>query len=154
MLCLLKGKACPSRLRATWLADYGELLGLATFMHAAGISCSQRLGDLIAGLEPAAAVGRPAHLTRVHQALTSLPDGERRRLGVLADWTHGPHLLTCRQAEYTFGLVAAALGKDEPDGVPSPSLQAACDDRRQGLPSRTPKRRRKSPTALTATAPP
>jgi hypothetical protein len=27
--------------------------GLATFMHAAGISCSQRLGDLLAGLEPA-----------------------------------------------------------------------------------------------------
>ena len=28
------------------------MLGLATFMHAAGISCSQRLGDLVAGLEP------------------------------------------------------------------------------------------------------
>jgi hypothetical protein len=42
-----------SRLRATWLADCAELLGLATFMHAAGISCSQRLGDLVAGLEPA-----------------------------------------------------------------------------------------------------
>jgi integrase len=41
-----------SRLRATWLADCGKLLGLATFMHAAGISCSQRLGDLAAGLEP------------------------------------------------------------------------------------------------------
>jgi integrase len=41
-----------SRLRATWLRDCSELLGLATFMHAAGISCSQRLGDLIAGLEP------------------------------------------------------------------------------------------------------
>ncbi len=41
-----------SRLRATWLADCGEILGLATFMHAAGISCSQRLGDLVAGLEP------------------------------------------------------------------------------------------------------
>jgi integrase len=42
-----------SRLRATWLAEVAELLGLATFMRAAGISCSQRLGDLIAGLEPA-----------------------------------------------------------------------------------------------------
>ena len=42
-----------SRLRATWLADCGDLLGLATFMHAAGISCSQRLGDLAAGLAPA-----------------------------------------------------------------------------------------------------
>jgi integrase len=41
-----------SRLRATWLADCGQLLGLATFMAAAGISCSQRLGDLLAGLQP------------------------------------------------------------------------------------------------------
>jgi hypothetical protein len=55
-----------SRLRATWLADCAELLGLATFMHAAGITCSQRLGDLLAGLEPAArptrsgCSGRPA----------------------------------------------------------------------------------------------
>jgi len=42
-----------SRLRATWLAEVAELLGLATFMHAAGITCSQRLGDLLAGLAPA-----------------------------------------------------------------------------------------------------
>ena len=42
-----------SRLRATWLAGCAELPGLATFMAAAGISCSQRLGDLVAGLEPA-----------------------------------------------------------------------------------------------------
>ena len=41
------------RLRATWLRDCAEQLGLATFMHAAGITCSQRLGDLVAGLEPA-----------------------------------------------------------------------------------------------------
>jgi hypothetical protein len=42
-----------SRLRATWLAEVAELLGLATFLRAAGITCSQRLGDLAAGLEPA-----------------------------------------------------------------------------------------------------
>ena len=41
-----------SRLRATWLAEVARILGLATFMHAAGITCSQRLGDLIAGLQP------------------------------------------------------------------------------------------------------
>jgi integrase len=46
-----------SRLRATWLADCAQLLGLATFMAAAGISCSQRLGDLVAGLEPAGEAG-------------------------------------------------------------------------------------------------
>jgi len=42
-----------SRLRATWLRDCAERLGLATFMHAAGITCSQRLGDQIAALDPA-----------------------------------------------------------------------------------------------------
>jgi integrase len=42
-----------SRLRATWLAEVAELLGLATFRRAAGISCSQRLGGLAAGLDPA-----------------------------------------------------------------------------------------------------
>jgi hypothetical protein len=41
-----------SRLRATWLAEVAGQLGLATFMAAAGISCSQRLGDLVAGLAP------------------------------------------------------------------------------------------------------
>jgi len=45
-----------SRLRATWLRGCADLLGLATFMHAAGISCSQRLGDLVAGLDPASEV--------------------------------------------------------------------------------------------------
>jgi integrase len=42
-----------SRLRATWLTEVAGLLGLATFMHAAGITCSQRLGDLLAALDPA-----------------------------------------------------------------------------------------------------
>ena len=87
-----------------------------------------RVRTLLAGMCLAQADGRPAHLTRVHQALTSLPEHDQRRLGVLADWRHGPHLLTYRQTEYTFGLVAGALGKHEPDGLPSPALQAACDD--------------------------
>ena len=47
-----------------------------------------------------------------------LPEDDQRRLGVIADWKHGPHLLTYRQTECTFGLVADALGKDEPDGLP------------------------------------
>jgi integrase len=42
-----------SRLRATWLADVAQILGLPAFMHAAGITCSQRLGDIITTLEPA-----------------------------------------------------------------------------------------------------
>ncbi len=83
---------------------------------------------LLAGMCLAQADGRPAHLTRIRQALVSLPGDDQRRLGVIADWKHRPHQLTCRQTEYTFGLVAKALGKDEPDGLPSPELQAVCDD--------------------------
>ena len=174
------------RLRATWLADCAQLLGLATFMHAAGISCSQRLGDLVAGQErrrgrggqaargcpamiPLAAfeeiidasgaaarieamlpIGvrarqllvrtlllgmllvladhRPAHLTRVHQALTALSEDDQRRLGVITDWKNAPHQLTYRQTEYTFGLVADTLAGDEPGGLPSGRLQRICDD--------------------------
>jgi len=82
---------------------------------------------LLAGMCLAAADHRPAHLTRVHQALTSLPGDDQRRLGVTADWKNGPHLLTYRQTEYTFGLVADAAGKDEPDGLPSGPLQHICD---------------------------
>ena len=67
---------------------------------------------LLLGMMLALADGRPAHLTRVHQALAGLPEDDQRRLGVLADWANGPHLLTYRQAEYTFGLVTAVLGKE------------------------------------------
>jgi hypothetical protein len=83
---------------------------------------------LLAGMCLAHADHRPAHLTRVHQALTSLPEDDQRRLGVLADWKHGPHRLTYRQTERTFGLVNAVLGTDAPGGLPSPALQAICDD--------------------------
>ena len=33
---------------------------------------------------------RPAHLTRIRQALTSLPEDDQRRLGVIADWKTRP----------------------------------------------------------------
>ena len=41
-----------SRLRATWLAETAALIGLPVFLHAAGISCCQRLGDIVATLDP------------------------------------------------------------------------------------------------------
>jgi hypothetical protein len=34
------------RLRSTWLVACAQRIGLGAFMHAAGITCSQRLGDL------------------------------------------------------------------------------------------------------------
>jgi hypothetical protein len=83
---------------------------------------------LLAGMCLAQADHRAAHLTRVHQALVSLPEPDQRRLGVIADWKNGPHQLTYRQTEYTFGLVTGALTEDEPGGLPARALQAACDD--------------------------
>ena len=83
---------------------------------------------LLAGLCLTQADGRPAHLTRVHQALTALSEDDQGRLGVIADWKTGPHKLTYRQTERTFGLVAAALARDQPDGQPSQALQVICDD--------------------------
>lgn len=38
------------RLRATWLREVAGVIGLKAFMDAAGITCSQRLGDLVATL--------------------------------------------------------------------------------------------------------
>jgi hypothetical protein len=98
-------------------------------MLPAGVRTRQlTVRTLLAGMCLAQADHRPAHLTRVHQALTSLTEDEQRRLGVITDWKHGPHQLTYRQTERTFGLVAAALASDEPGGLPSRALQAACDD--------------------------
>jgi integrase len=61
---LARGGGLPpldtSRLRATWLAECAVLIGLPAFMHAAGITCCQRLGDIIAGLE---AAGDPRTVT-------------------------------------------------------------------------------------------
>jgi integrase len=44
----------PGRLRSTWLCECAELVGLRAFMDAAGLRCSQRLGDLVAELPEAA----------------------------------------------------------------------------------------------------
>ena len=77
---------------------------------------------LLLGMLLTLAGHRPAHLTRVHQALTSLSAGDLTRLGVLADWKTGPHLLTYRQTERTYGLVVTALEKEHPDGAPSAVL--------------------------------
>ncbi len=40
------------RLRATWLSSTAEAIGLKAFMEAAGVVCSQRLGDIVSHLPP------------------------------------------------------------------------------------------------------
>lgn len=70
---------------------------------------------------------RPAHLTRVHRALLAQGAQDRRRLGVEVECKDGPHQLTYRQVERTFGLVVAALSKATPDGTPTEVLQKLVD---------------------------
>ena len=117
------------------MAEFEEITGASGIaprieaMLPIGVRARQlKVRTLLAGMCLARADHRPAHLTRIHQALTALSEEEKERPGVIAAWKNGPHLLTCRQTGRTFGLVARALGNDEPGGLPSPALQAACDD--------------------------
>ena len=86
-----------------------------------------KVRTLLVGMLFALADGRPAHLARVHAALLGLAEADRARLGVVATWRSGRHALTYRQVEYTFSVVAAALSKDHPDGIPSEAAQASLD---------------------------
>ena len=109
-----------------------ETSGIATQIEAllpTGVRHRQlRTATLILGMMLTLADRRPAHLTEVHAQLTSLPGADQVRLGVTEDWKAGPHQLTYRQAERTFGLITRALRKDKPDGTPSGVLAAAIDD--------------------------
>jgi hypothetical protein len=87
-----------------------------------------RVRTLLAGMLLSQADHRPAHLTRVRDALTALPEPDQVRPGVTEDWKTGPHQLTCRQTERTFGLAARALEKDQPDGTPPEILAAICGE--------------------------
>jgi len=87
-----------------------------------------RVATLILGMMLTQADRRPAHLTEVHAALTTLPPADQWRLGVTEEWKAGPHQLTYRQAERTYGLITKALAKDKPDGTPSAVLATVLDD--------------------------
>ena len=100
---------------------------------------------LFLGMQLTLADARPAQLTRVHAALTGLPEADQIRLGVTAVWKTGPHKLTYRQVEHTCRLITRALAKDEPDGAPGQALQSACD---QLLEASIPALRKNASTAL------
>ena len=115
-----------------WIEEIIDASGIAPRIEAllpAGARHRQlRVRTLLTGMMLSQADQRPAHLTRVRDALTALPADDQVRLGVIEDWKAGPHLLTYRQTERTFGLAAAALAKGTPDGLPSDTLAAICDD--------------------------
>ena len=75
---------------------------------------------------------RPAHLCEVHQALIRLPEDRQVAPGRDLPWKSGPHELTYRQTERTFGLVNKTLSKEHPDGQPSQILSEVMDRLLQG----------------------
>ena len=83
---------------------------------------------LLVGMLLAAHDNRPAHLVRVHRALLGLTAADQRRLAVDVAWRTGPHTLTYRQVERTFGLLDNLLSQDpvEP-GAPSDTLSRLTD---------------------------
>jgi hypothetical protein len=111
------------------ILDRAQVTARVEALLPAGVRPRQlRVRTLILGMLLTLADCRPAHLTRVHDALTALPDADQARLGVTAAWKNGPHLLTYRQTEYTFDRVVTALEKEHPDGAPAGVLATICDD--------------------------
>ena len=82
---------------------------------------------LLLGMLLTLADGRPAHLSRVHEALVGLDEESRRHLGIVCESKHGPHTLTYRQVEYTFSLLENVLSKDVPDGAAKQALGQVLD---------------------------
>jgi hypothetical protein len=109
------------------VADSGAGEAIEALLPPAARGRQLKAGALLTGKMLALADGRPAHLTRAHQALISLSEHEQKRLGVIEDWKTGPHQLTYRQVEHTNRLITRALAKTEPDGAPSAGLQHVCD---------------------------
>jgi hypothetical protein len=119
----------PALARIEEITDASGIAPRIEALLPAGVRHRQlRVRTLLAGMMLTLADHRPAHLTRVRDALTALPEADQVRLGVLEDWKAGPHQLTYRQTERTFGLAAGALAKDAPDGLPSDILAAICDE--------------------------
>ena len=122
------------------MSDAGELRRLEEILDASGVSeriemllpigvrpRQLTVRTLLIGMLATLSDGRPAHLSRVHRALFCLGEADKRRLGVIAQWKTGPHELTYRQLERTFGLVVKALSAQHPDGKPCQTLSEIVD---------------------------
>jgi hypothetical protein len=114
--------------RVEQIIDASGVAGQVELLLPIGVRPRQLLvRTLLAGMLLTAVHGRPAHLRRVHQALLDLDAPDQHRLAITTQWRTGPHLLTYRQVERTFGLIATALCKDTPDGTPSETLSDVLD---------------------------
>ena len=107
----------------TTIEDIIDAAGMAPRIEAllpAGVRHRQlKARTLLVGMMLTVADDRPAHLTRVHRALTGLPErrpGAARRDRGLEDRPAPAHLPPDRAH---LRPVTGALAKDEPDGAPS-----------------------------------
>jgi hypothetical protein len=114
--------------RLEQIIDASAIAGRIEALLPVGVRPRQlKVRTLLLGMLLVAVQGRPAHLRRVHRALLALGEPNRTRLGIIAEWKQGPHQLSYRQTERTFGLVVAKLAKPQPDGTPSERLSEILD---------------------------
>jgi len=114
--------------RVERIIDASEVAGRIEALLPIGVRPRQlQARTLLIGMVLAMLQGRDALLTNVHEALLELPDADRRRLAVTADWKDAEHQLTYRQLEYTYRLIVGKLAKETPDGSPSQALSAVLD---------------------------
>ena len=109
----------PPRARWKQLIDGSGVAPRIEVLLPTGVRHRQlKVRTLILGMLLVLADRRPAHLTRVHEALTALPADDQARLGVTEDWKTGPHQLTYRQVERTHGLLVKAMSQRQPGRQP------------------------------------
>jgi hypothetical protein len=84
---------------------------------------------VLIGIALALSDDRPAHLTRVHRALTGLCTRDQLRLGVLVVRRGRRHLLTYRQLERTFSVMVAAMDGQALSSVADDLLEASIAER-------------------------
>lgn len=101
-----------------------ELAKLEAALPSGGRPRQLSARTLLLGMLLAWADDRPAHLTRVHEALLGLSEADRVRLSVSVVGRFGEHLCTYRQIEHLHRLVRQALSDNEPTGRPSEGLAA------------------------------
>ena len=114
------------------LSELEELVdssGVASILETALPKCGRPrqlpARTLLLGMLLATCDDRPAHLTRVHDALVVLPDIDKRRLSVTVTWRGGDHLVTYRQLEHMTRRLRSALRGD--NGKPSAALSLVVD---------------------------
>jgi hypothetical protein len=114
-------RASLSELEAV-LDTSGATEAIELSMPAGGRPRQLPVRSLLLGVLLAASDDRPAHLTRVHEALMALPATDKERLGVTASWRNGPHELTYRQVEHTTASLRAVFSAESSSGGPGPLL--------------------------------